>query len=149
MKSRNHKQEGAARTYRTGSLSTTRKVAAPQTRRSLCREARTVLWRLLSARYRGLRSLRRTLRRRLREFLRSRERGFLLRLLRDGAFALTVAGSLLAGGATAQAIELADVAAGTDGFAIRGAGLSVSGAGDVNGDGNPDFIASAPYASPV
>ena len=48
-------------------------------------------------------------------------------------------------------IELSDIEAGTGGFAINGvssrdyAGFSVSGAGDVNGDGFDDLIVGAPF----
>ncbi len=58
------------------------------------------------------------------------------------------------GKADGTAVELADVAAGTGGFVIRGidpgdySGWSVSGAGDVNGDGLTDVIVGAPYADP-
>jgi hypothetical protein len=52
-------------------------------------------------------------------------------------------------------VELADVAAGRGGgFALNGiaeedlSGLSVSGAGDVDGDGLDDVIVGAPYADP-
>jgi hypothetical protein len=52
-------------------------------------------------------------------------------------------------------VELSDVQAGIGGFAIRGstayggrAGWSVSGAGDVDGDGLADLLIGAPYASP-
>ncbi len=126
----------------TGYRSKNQPVSRPPTRQSLCRAARKRIWSLVSTRARGIRT---TVRRRVREFLRCRKRGFLLRVLRDGAFALAVAGSLLGGGtAAAQAIDLADVAAGDGGFVIEGAGEAVSGAGDVNGDGVPDFIIGAP-----
>ncbi len=54
------------------------------------------------------------------------------------------------GKADGTAVELSDVVAGTGGFAINGAnstdslGFSVSGAGDVNGDGLNDLIVGAP-----
>ncbi len=76
-----------------------------------------------------------------------------------------VVGALAAAGNTGQSyvvfgravttpLDLQDVAWGKGGFAINGidagdyAGTSVSGAGDVNGDGLPDVIIGAPLASP-
>ena len=51
-------------------------------------------------------------------------------------------------------IELAEVAAGEGGFALNGiaeedlSGYSVSGAGDVDGDGLDDLIVGTPFADP-
>ena len=59
------------------------------------------------------------------------------------------------GKASGTPVELSSlVAAGSNGFVIIGdkandnAGLSVSGAGDINGDGFADLIVGAPVASP-
>ncbi len=109
-------------------------------RRRLYRQSKRVLTRLLGRRWSGARW---TLEPAVRRFLRARPRSFLARLLGDRGFALAAAVSLAAAG-TAGAlppIELSDVAAGTGGFVIHGidtgdsSGGSVSGAGDVNGDG--------------
>ncbi len=58
------------------------------------------------------------------------------------------------GKAGGEVVELSEVAAGRGGFVIRGsavgdyAGSSVSGTGDVNGDGLADLLVGAPGASP-
>ena len=55
---------------------------------------------------------------------------------------------------TPSAIDLDEVALGLGGFVIRGeaeadfSGISVSSAGDFNGDGKADLIIGAPYADP-
>jgi uncharacterized protein (DUF2147 family) len=55
---------------------------------------------------------------------------------------------------TGNVVELSQVSAGTGGFAINGevsgdySGISVSAAGDVNGDGLADLIVGSPNASP-
>ena len=58
------------------------------------------------------------------------------------------------GKADTTAVELSDITIGTGGFVIDGevaedrSGVSVSGAGDVNGDGMADLIIGAEYADP-
>ena len=58
------------------------------------------------------------------------------------------------GNKVGTSIDLADIVADNGGFVINGAleedqsGFSVSGAGDVNGDGFDDLIVGAPYADP-
>ena len=122
-------------------------------RRMLYRESKRLLLGLLSRTYKGPRW---ALEPAVRRFLRARPRSYLSRLLGDRAFALAAAVSLAAAG-TAGAlppIELSDVAAGTGGFVINGidlndfSGQSVSGAGDVNGDGLADPIVGARVADP-
>ena len=122
-------------------------------RRRLYRHSKRVLTRLLGGRWSGPRW---TLEPAIRRFLRARSRSFLARLLRDRGFALAAVVALAATG-TAGAlppIELSDVAAGSGGFVINGidvgdrSGWSVSGAGDVNGDGLADLIVGAFLADP-
>jgi len=94
-----------------------------------------------------------------RRFLRGRSRSYLVRVIGNRGFALAAAATIMAalGSTTASAlppVELADVAAGTGGFVINGidpndrSGHSVSGAGDVNGDGLADLIVGASGADP-
>ncbi len=121
-------------------------------RRTLYRQSKRLLGRLLARTWTGPRW---ALEPAVRRFLRARPRSFLARLLGDRGFALAAVVSLAAT-ATAGAlppIELSDVAAGTGGFIINGiapdnSGYSVSGAGDVNGDGVPDLIVGADLAGP-
>ncbi len=87
----------------------------------------------------------------VRRFLRARPPSYLVRLVADRAFALAAA-ALLSMAAAVQAeppVNLADVVAGNGGFVINGidpldySGFSVSGAGDVNGDGLADVVVGA------
>ena len=122
-------------------------------RRCLYRRAKRVLRRELLGRWAGSRS---GLESRIRDFLRGRDRGYLLRVVRRQVSVTAVACSLLLGisGHAEVPIELLDVAVGTGGFVINGididdfSGGSVSGAGDVNGDGLDDLIIGASGADP-
>ena len=122
------------------------------TRRALYRCVKKGMYRWLVRRWAGSRA---SLDRRIRAFLRGRNRAYFLRLIQQQAFALAVVGALLAGSQThaSSPIELSDVALGTGGFVINGIDFygqagSVSGAGDVNGDGLDDLIVGAYGAEP-
>ncbi|MBI5153929.1 FG-GAP repeat protein, partial [Candidatus Poribacteria bacterium] len=79
---------------------------------------------------------------------------FLARVARGGAFAALVAAALAGGAATAQDVDLSLLGTTHPGFRIDGidaldsSGRSVSGAGDVNGDGLADLIVGALLADP-
>ena len=128
-------------------------VGMKASRRRLYRQSKRLLIRLMARRWSGPR---RSLEPAVRGFLRARSRNYLLHLAGNRAFALAAAATLLAIG-TARAsppIFLSDVAEGDGGFVINGidsgdnSGRSVSGAGDVNGDGVPDVIVGAHGADP-
>ena len=127
-----------------------------ESRRTLYRRSRRLLVRLLAGRWPGHRP---ALERAARGFLRDRPRNYFARVVGDRRFALAVAAAIVAGtGATTATalppVNLSDVAAGTGGFVINGidpvdeSGRSVSGAGDVNGDGLADVIVGAYRADP-
>jgi len=127
-------------------------------RRSVYRQAKKILGAALRARWQGLPlNMRRAdLRLAVQAWLKGKNRAYLLRLVRHRAFALSVASTLLvcADARASAPIDLSAVAAGTGGFVINGidaddrSGWSVSGAGDVNGDGLADVIVGARFASP-
>ncbi len=123
-------------------------------RRNLYRHCKRVLYRLARPKWRGRAEL---LKRLISDFLRGRSCSFLLRVIRQHGFAMLLASVLVGGTATRSfGIELSDIAQdeNTGGFAINGinsydySGRSVSGAGDVNGDGLDDLIVGAFGADP-
>ena len=122
-------------------------------RRTVYRQTKRLLLGLVARRWTGSRL---GLEPAVRRYLRGRSRGYLLRLSRDGGVAMAAAAAVLAT-ATAGAlppVNPSDISAGDGGFVMNGvdpgdeAGFSVSGAGDVNGDGLADVIVGAPVADP-
>ncbi|MEE8458220.1 MAG: integrin alpha [Phycisphaerales bacterium] len=135
---------------------TTRFTRSSDSRRTLYLRSRRLLVSLLARRSPGRRP---ALESAARRFLRGRTRSYLVHVIGDRGFALAAAAAIMAGlgSTTASAlppVELADIAAGTGGFVINGidpgdvSGRSVSGAGDVNGDGLADLIVGAYRADP-
>lgn len=115
-------------------------------RRQIYRYVKRRIRRAIASRWRGSRA---ALERLLVRLLRGRTRRQLLSMARKPALAgLLACAALATPHARADVIELADIAADTDprGFAMYGithfffAGISVSAAGDVNGDGLDDVI---------
>ena len=121
---------------------------AGQTRRVLYRQTKRLLVRLVAPGWKGHRY---TLELAVRRFLRGRPCNELVRLSTRRVCAMAAAASIVAS-ATAGVlppVNLADVEAGIGGFVIKGidtddqSGWSVSGAGDVNGDGLADVVIGA------
>jgi hypothetical protein len=114
--------------------------------------------RILSAALKGWQGKRSSLKRLISRLLKTfrRQSTFLRRALHQQGIVTLFATSILTGGmsGSATAIELSAVASGTGGFVINGidvsdlSGYSVSGAGDVNGDGLADLIVGAYRAGP-
>jgi hypothetical protein len=89
-------------------------------------------------------------------YLRGKDRRYLVRLVRREASVVAAMTCLMAGSLSSAEVpvELSDVVAGIGGFVINGAnaddkaGFSVSGVGDVNGDGLDDLFVGAFTADP-
>ena len=118
---------------------------AGQTRRIQYRQTKRMLVRLVAPRWQGHRY---TLELAVRRFLRGKHCNELTRLATNRLCVMAAAASVLAAATagTLPPVNLADVEAGIGGFVIRGdntddqSGWSVSGAGDVNGDGLADVV---------
>ncbi len=132
------------------------KDSKPRTLRQLKRDCRRALYFEAVPMWRGTRAaLRQAVRRALKPVRRNVE--WMLRVVREARFAALVAVAVLAtglGGSAQAAIELSDIAAGNGGFSIDGRGFmdrlgrSVSGGGDINGDGLADLIIASKRANP-
>jgi hypothetical protein len=147
------KRKGNLEMHAQAGTGTKAATAAFPARRALVAAARRILWDLVRKSASAIHGMRSVLRRRIGDFVRRSDRRALVDILRSGILAGAVAATLAApASARAQAvelpsIELAAIARGEGGFLARGeaepasgAGMSVSGAGDVNGDGIPDMI---------
>lgn len=120
----------------------------PPSRRLLYRAAKESLRKALRKRWKGGRA---RLERLLRDMLRARSASFLRAVVRAPACAAIVLSCAFAAGAYGEpSIDLSVVESGNGGFVINAGaadsrtGRSVSGGGDINGDGLADVIVSAP-----
>lgn len=121
-------------------------------RRTLYRHARRLISSIISKNW-NCRST--SLHQSIRFFLQKQNNAYLLRVLRNNAFALALAGSLVMGtnASAAPPFELINIKSDLGGFLIEGghtndhrdgqSGFSAANAGDVNGDGYDDIITGA------